>query len=99
MQAALFVFGVFPPPAAAAWVGAGLNCAGAGGAADRRVSLVVQGVVGDFVLFDILPHLLGCPIGEWVDFYEGGGGCVQLYFCDAGSGDRLFGAQAGDPSF
>ncbi len=46
MQAALFVVGILPPPAAGARVLTWLDGAGAGGAADRRVAAVVHRMHG-----------------------------------------------------
>src|SRR5437763_11613726 len=37
---------------------------GAGGAADRGISLVVQRVVGELVLVDVAPQVLLAPVGQ-----------------------------------
>src|SRR5918994_4263295 len=59
-----------PGPAARPGVLADGRLPGAVGAADRRVALVVQRVVGDVVLVDVGPDLLLRPIGEWVQLPE-----------------------------
>src|SRR6266487_7027197 len=54
-------------PAATARVGAGLDPHGAGGAADRRVTLIDERVDQHAVLFDVGVHLLLGPGGDRVD--------------------------------
>ena len=45
----------------------GLNRSGAMGASDARIIAVVQGVIGDVVLADVIPHLLSRPVRNGVD--------------------------------
>ena len=71
MKATFFCVAIFPPPPpSGADVFAGGDCPGAGGAADARVELVVQGVVGNAVLLDVGPDFLLAPFGERVEFLE-----------------------------
>ncbi len=102
MEAALFLCGLFPPPAPGPFVFAGVGDTGAGGAADRLEAFVVERVVGDLVLQDVLPDLGRGPVGEGVPFDEGpfrvdGEAGVKLNNGDliAGAG-ALVAALAGD---
>src|SRR4051812_29453815 len=54
-------------PAAGALVLAGGDGASARPAADRRIALVVQRVVGDLVRHDERPDVARVPAQEWVD--------------------------------
>lgn len=96
VQAALAMVGRLPPPAAGAHVLAGLDGTGAWFAADARVALVVELVVGHVVLLDVVPHLLLGPRDERVDLDE----LVHLVPFDdlhVMAGDALVTAQAADP--
>ena len=57
MEAAFFMVGVFPPPAAGADIFPLFDGTRAGGAADTRVVLLVERIGGDFVFFDIVLNL------------------------------------------
>ena len=70
MQAALLGLFVLPPPAPGPEVLAQGDGAGAGGAADAGVELVVQGVVGDAVLLEVGPGFPLAPLGERVEFLQ-----------------------------
>jgi len=89
---------VFPPPAAGADVFAQADGAGAGGAADAGVELVVQGVVGDLVLADVGPDFLFAPVGQGVEFFQAMGG-VETAHRERFASGGLLGAHAGDPGF
>lgn len=56
-------------PAAGARVFAGAHRAGAMGAADAGEAAIVQRVVGRVMCADVLPYLLGVPVGERIDLY------------------------------
>src|SRR5256712_3512790 len=56
-----------PGPAPGPGILAGLHRAGAVGAADAGIVLVVERVVGDLVQLDVGPDVLGLPPGERVE--------------------------------
>src|SRR5580658_4669270 len=68
VQAAFFFTVVFPPPSSGPEVLAGMDGAGAGGAADAHESLIVQGVIRNIVFVDIGPDSSGIPVQERVVF-------------------------------
>ena len=80
VQAALFMFGSFPPPSPGTNIFPGFDCARTGRAADRGVSLVVQAIVRNLIFFYIVSHVVECPRGEWVDF---GNPAVRIVFLDS----------------
>src|SRR5438552_13506106 len=82
MHAALFRAVFFPPPAARPGIRAGLHGAGARGAADALVALVVERVVRDAVVADVVPHLFVGPVGQRVDFDDAAVVVVQLDLAD-----------------
>jgi len=89
-------------PAAAAFA-PGLGAfAGAGLAADGTVSLVVQGVVGDFVEFEIVPDFVSRPIrhGIELDDVAAGGFIEDVEFDDPDTDAALalLSTEAGDPA-
>src|SRR5882672_2390823 len=71
-------------------------------AADGAVALVVQGVVGNFMIAEVLPDGFATPVGHRVElddiaasgFVKG----VNLEDADGGAGLGLLPAQAGDPA-
>jgi len=71
VDAAFFVFGVFPPPAARPDIFSLFDGPGAGGTADARVILFVKRVDGNLVLFDIVLNLFQRPIRQGVDLDQG----------------------------
>src|SRR3989475_6422066 len=77
---------------------AGLHRAGAVGAADARIVLVMERVVGDLVQLDVGPDVLPLPFGERVelDQFE-----LRVPFDQLGARarGRLLAADAGDPGF
>src|SRR5438477_12978791 len=59
-----------PPPASRAQVFAGLRRARARRAADRRIALVVEAVVGQVALAHVVPDLVLGPLGEGVELHD-----------------------------
>ena len=96
MQSAFLLFRRFPPPATGADILAGLHGARARRAADARVVLVVQLVVGHLVGAQIDPHLALAPVGQRAELDEVVGLVVSLGL-QAAARRRLGFAQAGDP--
>ena len=96
MQATLLGIGVFPPPAAGADVFAHGNRPGTGRAADGRVMLVVQGVVGDVVGAQVFPHFGFGPFNQRIELPQAVVG-VELAVSQVHAGQRLLTTQAGDP--
>ncbi len=68
MKSTFLLSGVFPPPAAFAFVLVGQDRFGAGFAADADKAAFVEGVVGYFVGADVHPDVGGAPVGEGVEF-------------------------------
>ena len=62
MQPAFLMFRILPPPAAGTQVLSGFYRAGAGSAADTRISPVMQDIIRNIVLPDIIPDLIFRPI-------------------------------------
>ncbi len=96
MQSAFLFLRLFPPPAAGAEVFAGLDGAGAGGAADADEPLVVQGVVGDIVLANEGAGLFEGPVEKRVKFNEFMGD-IPFEVGHVLPVGRLVGTDAGDP--
>ena len=67
VQAALFLGLIFPPPAAFALVLAWKNRPGAGFAADGDEAAIMQGIVGNVILANIVPDLLGTPVSQRIE--------------------------------
>src|SRR5438105_11458338 len=83
-------------PAARPLLLAGRGRAGAGDAADRPVTGLVQRVVRDLVDDDVGPDALLVPVGEGVELPDAVAlGPLQLR--GAGAARRLVAADAGDP--
>src|SRR2546423_161760 len=57
-------------PASGAIVFAGLNCPGAGPAANAGIAAVVEGIVGDVVIGDVAPDVSLRPVEEGIHFVE-----------------------------
>src|SRR5690242_3037076 len=74
VQSALFGGRIFPPPSSRANMFAGRHGARAGRAADARIALVVQPVVGHGVGVEVGPDLLLAPVGERIEFFQPVGG-------------------------
>src|SRR3981189_2630882 len=68
----------FPPPPAGAQLLARRDSACARSAADRRVAVVVQGVVGNVALPDVLPDLFLGPFRERVQLHDRSGVVIEL---------------------
>ena len=66
-------------------------------AADRRVALVVERVVGHVVLAHVVPDLVLRPFGERVELDDRAVVVVDLDLADVGARRPLVAAQAGDP--
>src|SRR5689334_2442596 len=97
VQPALLVLGRLPPPAASADVLAGLDCPGAGRAADRGIAARVQRIDRQSVLSRVAPDLRLAPGGERIELEDASVGAVDLRDGDLRAGDRLLAAQPGDP--
>ena len=100
MQAAFLGGFVLPPPASGAEVFTQTDGAGAGGAANAGVKLVVQRVVSHVVELDVMPNVTPGPVGQRIEF-DGFALCQFGFIAQrhVGAGARLFTAQAGDPGF
>jgi hypothetical protein len=96
MQTALFLLIFLPPPTPGTLRLADANRAGAGGAADRRKSAIVQDIVGNTVVSDVTRKVLPAPISERIDFDKP---VLLVDFGERGAAPvlRLFGAKSGDP--
>src|SRR5439155_6292991 len=94
VQPALLVLRVLPPPAAGADVLAGLDRARAGRAADTRVALVVEAVVGHVMLLDVVPDVVVRPLDERVELQDAVP-LVPLHRLRVRAGHRLVTAEAG----
>ncbi len=99
MEAAFFVVGVFPPPAARADILALFNGACAGGATDTRIVLFVERIGGNFVLLNIILDLFQSPIGDRIDLDQGRVVFILAYFGNVRARDHLIPADTGDPRF
>src|SRR5688572_28534046 len=66
------------------------------GAAEARIVLIVERVVGNGILADVAPDALGAPVGERIDFPEGEPP-VPLELPRARTRRGLVAADAGDP--
>src|SRR5439155_5465739 len=71
VKAAFFGIRIFPPPAASAEILARLHRPRARGAADARITLVMEPIVRNLVLANIVPHLVVAPIDQRVNFDNG----------------------------
>src|SRR5439155_10483223 len=85
-----------PGPAPGPGILAGLHRTGAVGAADTRIVLVVERIVGDLVQLDVGPDVLGRPPGERVELDQSE---LQVPFDQLGvrARGRLLASDAGDP--
>src|SRR5579871_4615034 len=97
MQATfLLLLGLLPPPAAGALRLVRLNCARAGGAADREEAAIVQSIVRHIVLAHEVPDAIARPVEKRVELEQAmlriDGG--KRHHCTLG---RLLGADAGHP--
>src|SRR5439155_4111044 len=86
-----------PPPPSGAVGLAGTNRTGARRAADRRIALVVQRVVGHVVLAHVVPNLVLRPLGERVELHDRAVVVVDLDLADVRPGRPLITAKARDP--
>src|SRR5262245_54156362 len=57
-------------PAARPLILTGRHLARARPAADARIALIVQGIVGHVVIEQVFPQIALCPVGEWRDLDE-----------------------------
>jgi hypothetical protein len=67
-----------PPPTPCPRIFASLDCAGARLAPDRGITLLVEAVYRDLVFFDVVPHIVVFPVGEWVELYDASGRFIEL---------------------
>ena len=74
------------------------RASGAGHAADRRVALVVQRVVGDLMVPDVVPDSLVVPVGERVQLPEAEALVPAELRAALGAGRRVDPADARDPA-
>src|SRR6516164_6431617 len=93
VQAALFFFGA--GPSAGPFVAVS-RWAGTRPAADARIVLVVEGIVGYIVLCDETPHFLPGPLQQRVDFDQAKLG-VALHDAGTTALIGLVGADGADP--
>lgn len=68
MEATFFFGSILPPPAARAEILAGLDGAGARGAADADETSVMQGVIWNIVVAHEVAHMLESPVEKRVKF-------------------------------
>src|SRR5690348_7748415 len=97
MHAALLGRILLPPPTAGPGVLARLHGTGARRAAHADVAFFVERVAGYAVDPDVVPDLVGRPIGQGVEFDNGAVVVVQLDLADVDARGPLIAAQAGDP--
>src|SRR5579859_3302123 len=97
VDAALLHLALLPPPPSRALVLARLRRSRAGGAADRRVAALVEGVVGHLVLADIRPHLVRRPRRERRHLGDSAMLVIGGDHRSGGAGRHLGPADAGDP--
>jgi len=68
----------------------------------EAVSLILQGVVGNLVFVQVIPHSLTGPIRHGIEFHDvASSGLVEridFKDADAGTGIRLLAAQASNPA-
>src|SRR5438270_6529272 len=70
MQATLFCFGLFPPPASRAYVLNGQHGASAGRAADGAIALVIEPVIGHLLRMDVVPDRHFAPLRQRIEFFN-----------------------------
>src|SRR5512134_3700977 len=70
---------------------------GAMRAADARIIVVMQWVVGNFINFDVRPHIGPRPADQWIDLHQLEG-AIPLDRLGVRSGGRLVTSDARDPS-
>src|SRR5262245_36808942 len=97
MQATLLGIRVLPPPAASARMFTWLDRARARAAADRWVTLLVQGMDRHAALVGVVPQLGVGPGDDGIDLGQPAVGGVELHRGGVGAGHRLIAAQPGDP--
>ena len=97
MQSTLFVLGMFPPPAAIAFVFALAAGTGAAFASDRQIALVVEAVVWNVVFFGIEPEVAGVPVNERVDFNQPGTPRILFDLLEFLAGSALIHTPSGNP--
>src|SRR5947209_3543529 len=86
-----------PPPAAGAIRFARTNRARARSATDRRVALIVEGVVRHVVLTHVVPDLVLRPFGEWVELHDRTVVVIDLDLANVRPGRPLITAEPRDP--
>ena len=67
MQTTLLVLRVFPPPATGPNVLPRLDGPGTRGATDAGEAQIMEPVVGDMILFDVVPDLLVGPVDQGIN--------------------------------
>src|SRR6476659_6804498 len=97
VQAACLLSLLLPPPASGALMLIGADGAGAGRAADRGEAAVMQRVVGNVFTRDKLDDALARPVEQRIDLDQIAR-AIMLGEMRVRAFDRLFDAQAGDPS-
>ena len=83
MDPALYL--LLPIPAATSFVCAGCDAPGAWHTADARITIVIEGVVAEFVANDVVPHISAGPGRQGIDFDEFVP-CVPLDHANIGTG-------------
>src|SRR5580693_2677563 len=83
-------------PSTCSGVFSGAHGAGAMSATNAGIFAIMQHVVGRVMLADVLPYLLGIPVGEGVNFHQTKF-FIPFNFSGAGAGSGLIAADAGDP--
>lgn len=83
-------------PSTGSGVFSGAHGASAMSATNAGIFAVVQRVVWRVMLADVLPYLLGIPVGEGVNFHQTKF-FIPFNFAGAGTGSGLIAADAGDP--
>src|SRR5579871_2990673 len=97
MKPALFLPGVFPPPATGAFRLSRAHGARTGGATDRQESFLVQRIGGNFMEDGEILRGLAGPIDQWIAL-EQIVGWVGANKTDVAAIRRLVGPQARDPA-
>ena len=71
VQSTFFLGRFFPPPSTFTLVLTWPNRAGTWFTSNRNESVIMQWVVWHFVVTNVLPNLLGCPVHEGVELGKG----------------------------
>ena len=88
MKAALLVQLTFPPPPTGTDILSGFYGPGTWLTANAGKSPVMQKIIGNIILFDIIPHLLFGPVYQGIDLKQSVVG-IPLHHLIKKPGDRL----------